>query len=94
MRWDAMEGDMDPDPRYGRAYEDDEYEIRDEIVGYPTVAPKYQFNTLEDLVTSTVFQEQLGLALQHKQKQIDSLRLEVIELDDRINDMTQEHNWS
>ena len=42
--------------------------------------PMFVFYSVEELVTSEEFQRQLGMALKSKQKQIDELRVEILEL--------------
>lgn len=91
MPWDAMDGDMD-EIYYGRegpaghvSGKNKSEDFYDD--GYPTAAymnrhahqmPMYTFYTLKELVSSDVFQEQLGKALAFKQKQIDDLRNEIL----------------
>jgi len=40
--------------------------------------PKWEFYTEEELITSSVFQRCLGQALAHKDREIDSLRKELM----------------
>lgn len=42
--------------------------------------PMFVFYSVEELVTSEEFQRQLSMALKSKQKQIDELRIEILEL--------------
>lgn len=43
-------------------------------------SPKYSFWSLEELVTSSVFQRQLSMALASKERQIDDLRNEILNM--------------
>jgi len=87
MPWpDAMDGDMDdyyygpigPAGRIGGGA-DQQYAERYSHDNSARSSPLYQFNSLEELVTSEVFQQQLGMALECKNKQIAELRQELID---------------
>lgn len=51
---------------------------------YSPPSYQYEFYNLEALVTSKVFQEQLSMALAHKQQEIDSLRKELLKYVEEI----------
>lgn len=52
--------------------------------GYTPPSYKYEFFNIEDLVKSKIFQEQLKMALSHKQREIDSLRQELLKYIEEI----------
>lgn len=63
------EPDLGDERRGGPSSDDSSY-------GYSCSCPsyQYQYQTLEAVVTSAVFQQQLGMALAHKDREIESLR--------------------
>lgn len=46
--------------------------------------PMFVFYNIEELVTSDVFQRQLSMALKSKGRQIDELRVEILELHEQL----------
>ena len=80
--------DIDIDGRYpnGNFPEEDRYnsgwQCRDSYDYAENTPPqkvyKYQFQTEEELITSEIFQKCLGQSLAHKERQIASLRNELL----------------
>lgn len=83
---DGFAGDMDPDPSYGGWHAGNcgcgscSYRSEPSYSSPRLTAPIFVFRSEEDLIASPVFQRCLGQALAHKQRQIDSLRQEIMEL--------------
>lgn len=51
--------------------------------------PMYVFNNIEELVSSEVFQRQLSLALKSKERQIEGLRNDNLDLHAQIADLME-----
>lgn len=69
----------DPNGNYPGDY--DGYMPRESFAdSYDPPSPKYEFYSYEALVTSKVFQEALSKSLAHKDREIESLRNELLAL--------------
>lgn len=67
-------GEMGHHNNYDSSMDDNYYRSSSAVVY------QYYFKDYEDLVTSDVFQKALSMSLAHKDKEIESLRNEIMEL--------------